>query len=212
MSFWKYFRKSYIKTTNLTHSYQGKEKKLIGFYKLWSCIYDVSVGIDPAFGREMKKMISSVVKKGDTTLDIGCGTGISTLYAANIADKVIGIDLSPQMIARFEQKISRKKVSNIKLITGSFPEALPPNLKFSSIISSFAIVHFTPKQRRNIYRQISNYLVSNGRLGLFSARGEIAASFETEKEVITNLKSAGFADIETINKSDIYRIIIARKP
>ncbi len=179
MSFLKPFRKLYIKSTDFTHSYQGKDKKLIGL----------------------------AIKYGDTTLDIGCGTGISTLYASEIADKVIGIDLSADMMRKLEQKISRKKSVNIKVITGRFPEALPKNIKFDSIISSFAIVHFTPKQRKSLY----NLLLSGGRLGLFSAQGEIASSFETKNEIVSNLELAGFNKIETNDVSDIYRIVTAEK-
>ncbi|NOZ48285.1 MAG: class I SAM-dependent methyltransferase [Chlorobi bacterium] len=211
MNYLKSFRELYIKTTNFTHSYQGKSDKLKHFYKLWSYCYDLSVSLDPAFGREMKKMIENTVAQGDTVLDIGCGTGISTLYASKIAGKVVGIDLSPDMIHKLEQKIKRKKITNIDLVTGSFPEALPGNLKFKSIISSFAIVHFPPVQRKIIYKQIYDFLETNGRLGLFSAQGEIASSFETEKEVVANLNSAGFKNIALNNVSDIYRIITATK-
>jgi|Deesub1362A_J573_1020465.scaffolds.fasta_scaffold00366_33 cyclopropane fatty-acyl-phospholipid synthase-like methyltransferase len=211
MNVQRFFRKLYIKTTDFTRSYQGKPNKLVSFYRVWSPWYDFSVRIDPAFAKEMKKMINSVVKQGDITLDIGCGTGISTIYASKIAKKIIGIDLSPDMIARFEQKISRRKLANIEIIIGSFPEALPQNAKFDSIISSFAIVHFTSEQRRNIYKQIYNHLVNKGRLGLFSAQGEIASSFETKKEIVGNLKSAGFKNIEVEDVSDIYRIVKAEK-
>ncbi len=211
MSFLKLFRKLYIKSTDFTHSYQGKSQKLVSFYKIWSYCYDLSVNLDPAFGREMKKMVGLTVKPGDITLDIGCGTGISTFYAAEIADKVMGIDLSADMIHKLEQKISRRKIENIEVITGSFPEALPQNIKFDSIISSFTIVHFTPEQRKNVYKQIYDLLLSDGRLGLFSAQGEIASSFETKGEIANNLELAGFNKIEIDDVSDIYRIVTAEK-
>ncbi len=212
MSFWKPFRKLYIKSTDFTHSYQGKDRKLVGFYKAWSYCYNFSVSLDSAFGREMKTMIGLAVKPGDTTLDIGCGTGISTFYASEIADKVIGIDLSADMIRKLEQKISRRKLVNIEVITGSFPEALPESIQFDSIISSFAIVHFTLKQRESLYKQIYNLLLSGGRLGLFSAQGEIASSFETKNEIVSNLELAGFNNIEIDDVSDIYRIVTAERP
>ncbi len=211
MSFWKPFRKFYIKSTDFTHSYQGVTKKLAQFYKAWSYFYDFSVRLDPAFDREMKKMISSTVKPGDTALDIGCGTGIGTIYVSEIADKVLGVDLSTDMIRKLKQKISRRKIENIEVLNGAFPDDLPQNMKFNSIVSSFTIVHFTPKQRINVYKEISSFLVSGGLLGLFSAQGEIASSFETKNEIVNNLELAGFTKIRIDEVSDIYRIVQAEK-
>ncbi len=49
MSFWKPFRVAYIKTTDLTHGYQGSAPAtLLRFYKLWAPIYGLTVGLDPA--------------------------------------------------------------------------------------------------------------------------------------------------------------------
>ncbi len=211
MSIKSLIRKLYIKTTNLTHSYQGKSRKLISFYKLWSLFYDFSVGLDPAFDRQLKNMISATLKSGDTTLDIGCGTGISTLYAAEISKRIVGIDISADMLARLKQKITDKN-SNIEVLHGSFPQDLRRDRKFDSIISSFTIVHFTSQQRRDVYREIYNFLKSGGRLGLFAAQGEIAPSFETAKEIQNNLVLAGFTKIEIKDISDIYRIVRAEKP
>ncbi len=212
MSIFKALRKLYIKSTDFTHGYQGNDKKLVGFYKAWSYCYDFSVNLDSAFNREMKAMVTLTVKPGDKTLDIGCGTGISTLYASKIADKVIGIDFSADMTRKLEKKIVQQKLENIEIITGRFPEELPKNIKFDSVISSFAIVHFMPEQRLNIYKQIFDLLSSGGRLGLFSAQGEIATSFETRNEVAKNLELAGFIKIEINDVSDIYRTIKSEVP
>jgi cyclopropane fatty-acyl-phospholipid synthase-like methyltransferase len=157
-------------------------------------------------------MIDSVVKQGDTVLDIGCGTGIGTIHASKIAKKVIGIDLSPNMIDKLKKKIQREKIENIELILGSFPESLSSGIKFDSVISSFTIVHFTIEQRRSIYKHIFNHLICNGRLGLFSSRGEFASTFETKDEIISNLKSAGFQKLEIDDVSDVYRITRAERP
>lgn len=49
-------------------------------------------------------------------------------------------------------------------------------------------------------------------MGLFSAQGEIAATFETKDEIIKNLQAAGFQKIKIDDVSDIYRITTAEKP
>ncbi len=206
------FRKFYIRTTNFTHGLQGDQSRLNGFYRLWSMTYDISVALDPAFRREMKTMISRTVRTGDHTLDIGCGTGISTLAAARIAARVTGIDPSTDMLEKLQAKVRRRNVTNIETISGPFPEALPPGLSFDSVISSFAIVHFKPAQRPAVYEKIWQVLDEGGRLGLFSAQGEVASSFETRNELEENLGAAGFRNIRISDVSDIYRIVQAEKP
>ncbi len=205
----KTLREIYLRSTDFTHGCQGKDKKLAAFYKVWSYDYDFSVAIDPAFRREMKTMVSLTVRPGDTAINIGCGTGIGTFYAAEIAEKVIGIDLSADMVRKLKKKIRRRKVVNIEIIIGKFPKALPLHLRCNSIISSFAVVHFRPEDRKKVYRQMGDLLLSGGRLGLFSARGEVASSFETKAEVLRNLASAGFANIQIQDVFDIYRIVTA---
>jgi len=213
MTLWKPIRKLYIKTTDFTHGFQGESReKILGFYRLWAFCYDFSVKLDPAYARELKKMIDSVVKRGDTVLDLGCGTGLGTIYASRIADKVVGIDLSPQMTTKLQNKIRKERIENIEVVVGGFPEDLARDAKFNSVISSFAIAHFPPEQRSPVYSRIFDHLVSNGRVGLFSARGEIASTFETRNNVVENLKLAGFRQIEVDDVSDIYRIVKAEKP
>ena len=211
MNISKFFRVLYIKTTNFTKKYQSRDKKLINFYKIWSYCYDISISLDPAYKNELKKMINLTVKDSDITLDIGCGTGISTIYASKIANEVIGIDLSSDMIYKLKKKINKKNIKNIKLINGKVPEKLPQNLKFNSIISSFAIVHFTPEDRKKLYKQIFDLLLNKGKTGLFLAQGEIAPSFETKDEIVNNLKESGFKNIKLFDVADIYRIVIAEK-
>lgn len=212
MTIWKPLRILFIKSSNLTHGFQNEEtKKVIGFYKLWAPCYDFTVRIDPAYPRELKKMVRSVVRPGDVTLDIGCGTGLSTIYAASIAKKVVGVDPSPDMTRKLTKKIQKRNIENIEIKNGYFPEALAHGEKFDSVISSFMLAHFVPKQRAQLIVEIFDRLNSGGRLGLFSAQGEVASTFERRKETVNNLSLAGFQDIDVRDVSDVYRISTARK-
>ncbi len=189
---------------------KGRTSKL---YTIWSKFYDVSVKTDKNYLKGLHETIDMSVSKGDVTLDIGCGTGFATFYAAKTSKKVIGIDLSAAMVRKIQKKTDKKGVKNIEVLTGSFPEDIQsPDNKFDSIISSHTFVHYSQKQRSNAYKAIFDLLKTGGTLGLFTTRGEIAPMFEKHDELIKNLKQSGFKNIETKYFSDMYLIAIAKKP
>ena len=208
----KLLRKLYIKTTDLTHGFQNKHvTKFIFFYHLWASFYDISVKLDPAYCRNLNKMINAVVTPDSITLDIGCGTGLSTIYAATIANKVIGIDPSTDMLDKLKKKIKKHQITNIDIRKGFFPEAVKADEQFQSIISSFMLAHLNKNQRTSIIKDMFNLLKSDGKIGLFSAQGEIASSFQRKEEIEKNLSYAGFSDIVIQDIDDIYRISTAIK-
>lgn len=204
-------RKVYISTTNLTHGYQEQPEKQANLYRLWSPLYDLSLKLDSGYAAGIRQMVDAVVRDNDTVLDIGCGTGLATIYAANRARRVTGIDPSSEMLAKLRGKIEKQQIANIELIPGFFPDALAATAVFNTAISSFAIVHIPKDGRLAIYQAIYNCLQGNGRLGTFSAQGEIAPAFETKNEVQQNLESAGFEAIQLTDVHDIYRVVTAVK-
>jgi cyclopropane fatty-acyl-phospholipid synthase-like methyltransferase len=212
MTIWKPFRILFIKSTDFTHDYQqAGASKINKFYKLWAHCYDFTVGLDPAYKRELRNMVNSVVKQGDITLDIGCGTGLGTIYAAAIAKDAIGIDPSRDMTEKLQQKIQKRNIENIEIRNGYFPDVLTSLEKFDSVTSSFMLAHLVPESRAHLIANIFDCLNPGGRLGLFSAQGEIAPTFQIRGEILGNLSAAGFQDIQIRDVSDIYRIATATK-
>ena len=207
----KLLRKLYIKTTNLTHGYQNKKSRLISFYKLWAPLYDISIKLDPAYNKNLKEMIDSTVSPGDFTLDVGCGTGLGTIYAATIAQKILGIDSSKHMLNKLQKKIKSHGINNIDIREGFFPQVLESEEKFNSIITSFMLAHLSRDQRSEAIKAMFEILEAGGKIGLFSAQGEIAATFQTKEEIENNLSSAGFNNIVVNNVNDIYRVSTAEK-
>src|SRR5262249_31322585 len=68
---------------------------------------------------------------GETVLDLGCGTGLSFALLeqhAGAPGRILGVDLSPDMLARAQAKILRHSWRNITLIEANAEEvALAPS-------------------------------------------------------------------------------------
>lgn len=69
---------------------------------------------------QAKLMEAAAITAEALVLDIGCGTGGSTIQAARTAHRgtAVGIDLSPRMIERARALAARQKVTNATFIHG----------------------------------------------------------------------------------------------
>ena len=75
-------------------------------------IYILTLGkLDKVYDR-----LTSRIKKGQTILDLGCGTGALTLKAAQKGAKVKGIDINAQMLEIAQKQVIKKNLlQNINL-------------------------------------------------------------------------------------------------
>lgn len=83
------------------------------------------------------------MRRGDVTLDVGCGTGISTLYAAPIASRVFALDASSAMMrgcaasfaavklrspnARMQPLVMRGPIGETAVIMGRSAQGISPD-------------------------------------------------------------------------------------
>lgn len=81
------------------------------------------------------------LKRGDTVVEIGCGTGLNFRFlraAVGPEGKIVGVDLSADMLTAASERIQRNNWSNVELVQGDaatyqFPEGV------DGILSTFAI-------------------------------------------------------------------------
>lgn len=82
--------------------------------------------VTQAFSRIRERAIAQLrLKPGDTVLDFGCGTGLSFgLIERSIGPggRIIGLELSPAMLAKAREKISVHRWENINFIEGNAEE------------------------------------------------------------------------------------------
>jgi ubiquinone/menaquinone biosynthesis C-methylase UbiE/DNA-binding transcriptional ArsR family regulator len=93
--------------------------------------------------------IEKLLPQNLTVADIGCGTGSLTFELARFAGKVIGVDLSKEMLRRARAVAKEREVDNVEFRQG---DALKLPLDSRSVDAAFCVMvlHFLPDPQRAI--------------------------------------------------------------
>lgn len=81
----------------------------------------------------------ATIPKGASILDIGCGAGVDSFFAAAMVGpegKVIGIDLIPEMVERAKKNLEKTSIPNVIFQEGSAEDLPFPDETFGSVISN----------------------------------------------------------------------------
>ncbi len=159
------------------------------------------------------------LEKGERVLDLGCGAGDETIaVAALLAEEgeAVGLDLTPEMIEIANQNALEKGIENVSFVNASIEELPFKDNEFDAVISNCVINHAADKNR--VYREIFRVLKSGGRFVVSDAvckealpehikndPDQWAACFAgaiTEKEYLQSIQTAGFNDIQIVNRRE----------
>jgi len=118
----------------------GDEESLptdnVAFWNRLARIYDWSVS---HFGRgygELADKILADLGLADRVLEVGTGTGIIALALAKSAGTVVGVDLSPRMIAVAQKNAVRSSLKNVSFEVGSAYELHAGADTFDAVVMS----------------------------------------------------------------------------
>ena len=106
----------------------------------------------------------SEVKEGDTVLDLGSGAGIDLFIAAKRvgpAGRVIGVDMTDEMIARARENIAASEFDNIEVRKGII-EKLPVEDSSVDLVISNCVINLSP-DKPEVFREITRVLKPGGR-------------------------------------------------
>ncbi|MEI8081489.1 MAG: class I SAM-dependent methyltransferase [Actinomycetes bacterium] len=104
---------------------------------------------------------------GESWLDIGCGRGAvidQIADAVGSAGRVVGIDISPQMIERARSQLTARSIDHVELLVGDAMDP-SPTLGHFDTISSCLVLFFLPEPELALNRWLSR-LAPGGRIGV----------------------------------------------
>lgn len=159
------------------------------------------------------------LKPGQTVLDLGSGGGLDCFLAAGQVGPqgyVIGLDMTPQMIAKAQQNKEKLGLKNVDFRLGQI-EAMPVDSATVDVIISNCVINLSP-DKQAVFGEAFRVLKPGGRLaisdivthGRFDAQEranmQAWASCITGAEEVSDyldmLRKAGFHNISIRDKED----------
>jgi arsenite methyltransferase len=107
----------------------------------------------------------SEVRPGDVVLDLGSGAGIDLLLAAKkvgARGKVIGVDMTDDMIARARENAAAAGLTNVEVRKGIIEE-LPVEDRSVDWVISNCVINLSPEKHR-VFAEVARVLKPGGRM------------------------------------------------
>lgn len=154
----------------------------------------------------------AALQPGETVVDLGCGGGFDCFLAARrVGNKgrVIGVDMTPEMIHKARENAARGKIKNVDFRLGEI-EHLPVADGTADVILSNCVINLSP-DKPQVFAEAARVLKAGGRLAIsdvvaiapipaktkrsLQAHSGCIAGSATVPEIRRMLKKAGFSDI-----------------
>lgn len=164
------------------------------------------------------------LRKGERVLDLGSGGGIDCFLAARQVGpegRVIGVDMTPAMLAKANANKARMGVENVEFRHGQI-EALPVEDDSIDVIMSNCVINLAP-DKAAVFREAFRVLKPGGRVAVSDivAEGEssdeLRADLSRWAECVTGavdvdlytglMREAGFTEIAVADKRTAEEIV-----
>lgn len=214
-----------------------KMGKAIGYSKqqLESVQVDANMGIGCG-----NPLALSIIKTDDTVLDLGCGAGFDCFLASPLVGakgKVIGVDLTPEMIEKAKANARKGKYHNVNFMQGDIENVALETESVDLVISN-CVINMAPNKQQ-VFNEIFRVLKPGGQMMISdviiteklpeylkaSIEGLISCleGQDSKEKYVQMIKSAGLTDVEIKKETPfpveilladpiVQRVILEHKP
>lgn len=126
------------------------------------------------------------LKPGETVLDLGSGAGFDAFLAAKSVGKegkVVGIDMTPEMIKKAKKNADKMGVDNVEFRLGEI-EKLPVPDNSVDVVLSNCVINLSP-DKRSVFGELFRVLKPGGRISI----SDVLRSGEIPREIMDDPKA-----------------------
>ncbi|HRH39893.1 MAG TPA: arsenite methyltransferase, partial [Flavobacteriales bacterium] len=139
------------------------------------------------------------IKKGDTVLDLGSGAGNDCFVARHETGedgRVIGVDFTPEMIAKAKENASKLGYQNVEFRKGDI-EALPLTSNIVDVVVSNCVLNLVPDKRK-AFTEVLRVLKPGGHFSISDVvlRGSIPDCLRVSAEMYAGCVSGALQESE----------------
>ena len=157
------------------------------------------------------------LQRGETVLDLGSGGGIDCFLAARkvgATGRVIGLDMTPDMIRLAQRNAKKLGVTNVEFRFGEMEDIPLPDESVDVVISN-CVVNLSP-DKQEVFREIHRVLRPGGRLSISDivVDGELPAAIRNrldawascvagaldEADYLGKIRDAGMESVEVLTR------------